>query len=563
MKLYIDDEEISIYNGAKVLDVVRAYFAQRNEKLPNKLPVVTDAYGNSVELNGELSEGNHLYINIRNKGNLKTIVTTPKVIHIIALLGISLLMGCNTNQKGKETEQSEIKTIEILAVNDMHAALDNFPRFAFMVDSLRSIYPDLLLVSGGDNQTGNPANDQYSEKGMPIIELMNAIKFDLSAVGNHEFDSRLTGFEDISHKAEFDFISANMVLPKEANFKIKPYKIVRTPNNLQIAFVSLLNINKNGIPDSHPDNVIGFAFKDPFKTAQDYLFLKDSCDVFIMLNHMGFEEDVKIAMQMAAESVDLIIGGHSHTKIEKDQIHNGIMITQAGSRLYYATLIRLTVTPEGKLNREMQLLTVGKEGNRRADIQEMVDAYNINPALTEIIAIAEDDFLTSEEVGYLMTDAIRVVSGTDLAFINPGGVRVSKLAKGPVRTRDVYEMDPFGNEVVRINLTGHEIRNLLLSAYNFGDYSSLYPSGMTTRYLFNPDGSLNKVELLTTNGKPFVMDKTYSVVLNHYMAAVYKYDHKDPGQSLFRTSAEVTIDYLKTLKTIPSYRGVKRVKMVR
>ena len=105
---------------------------------------------------------------------------------------------------------AKAKTIEILAVNDMHAALDNFPRFAFMTDSLRTIYPNLLLVSGGDNQTGNPANDQYPKKGMPIIELMNAVNFDLSAVGNHEFDSRLTGFEHITHQAKFDFLNANL-----------------------------------------------------------------------------------------------------------------------------------------------------------------------------------------------------------------------------------------------------------------------------------------------------------------------------------------------------------------
>ncbi|MDD2550742.1 MAG: bifunctional metallophosphatase/5'-nucleotidase, partial [Bacteroidales bacterium] len=218
---------------------------------------------------------------------MKTIFTTSKVICAVFLLGASLLMGCSTNQKAKVAELSQAKTVEILAVNDMHAALDNFPRFAFMADSLRALYPNLLLVSGGDNQTGNPANDQYPEKGMPIIELMNAVKFDLSAVGNHEFDSRLAGFETITHKAEFDFISTNIELPRDASFRIKPYRIVEIPNGLKIAFVSFLDINHNGIPDSHPDNVKGFMFKDPFRTAQEYLFLKDSCDVFVMLNHMG------------------------------------------------------------------------------------------------------------------------------------------------------------------------------------------------------------------------------------------------------------------------------------
>ncbi len=162
-----------------------------------------------------------------------------------------------------------------------------------------------------------------------------------------------------------------------------------------------------------------------------------------------------------------------------------------------------------------------------------------------------------------MSDAIRVNAGTEIALTNPGGVRVSTLAKGVVRTKDVYEMDPFGNEMVLFKLTGHEMRNLLLSAFTFDGYLPIYPSGMSTRYILNSDGKLKDVEIFTSDGKPFDLDKTYSVIMSNYMASTYKYDHKDAGQGLFRSSAEATIDYLKALKTIPSYRGMQRVKMAR
>lgn len=492
---------------------------------------------------------------------MKTICTELKVIVGLTVLSVSLLVGCGTSRKVSELPQN--KTVEILAVNDMHAAIDNFPRFAFMVDSLRTIYPHLLLVSGGDNQTGNPANDQYPQKGMPIIELMNALNFDLSAVGNHEFDSRLAGFEHITHKAAFDFLSANIQQPTGSDFRVKPYKIVETPNGLKIAFVSFLNINVNGIPDTHPDNVKGFVFYDPYKKAQEYLFLKDSAHLFVMLNHMGFEEDVKLANEVPVESVDLIIGGHSHTKIDKDQIHNGIMITQAERKLKYATLIKLTKSPEGAVKREMKLLTVGKNGSKRSDIQAMVDKYNNNPALTQTIATAQDDFTSFAEIGYMMMDALRKGTGADIALINPGGVRISKLPKGSVRTRDVYEMDPFGNEIVQYNLSGHEIRNLLLAAFTLDDNIPIFPSGITTRYLLNSDGSLKDVELLTPAGEPLDKDKMYTVVMNDYMASTYKYNHQDPGQGLFRPTAETTIEYLKELKTIPSYRGMQRIQIVK
>ncbi|HKM94962.1 MAG TPA: hypothetical protein VJY41_15030 [Prolixibacteraceae bacterium] len=67
MKLFVNDEEITIHHGAKVLDLMRAYYAQHKKKLPRKLPIVTDAYDNSVAPDGELSEGNHLYIKTKDK----------------------------------------------------------------------------------------------------------------------------------------------------------------------------------------------------------------------------------------------------------------------------------------------------------------------------------------------------------------------------------------------------------------------------------------------------------------------------------------------------------------
>ena len=65
--------------------------------------------------------------------------------------------------------------VTILSVNDMHAAIDLMPRFAALVDSLRGVYPDLLVFSAGDNRTGNPINDQYDPVNYPMIAMMNQV----------------------------------------------------------------------------------------------------------------------------------------------------------------------------------------------------------------------------------------------------------------------------------------------------------------------------------------------------------------------------------------------------
>ena len=583
MKIIVNSTPLELHEGAKVKDAILKYYTQLGKKSPKRLPPVEDRYGNTVASDGELTEGNTLFVKAKHKkGPLVSIV-------ILAVMASGLLLACGTGKKAITSRQSERqaatsikgdrqeitssqgekqeitssqgeKQAVIFAVNDMHAAIDNFPKLAYLVDSLRGIYPDMLLVGAGDNQTGNPVNDQYPEKGLPMITLMNAVGFDLSAVGNHELDSRPAGFSNLTHKANFDFTCANISINDSLKIKVSPYKVITLPNGLKLAFLSLLHINKNGIPDTHPDNTRGFTFRSPFETAPEYLYLKDQSDIFIALTHLGFENDVILAETMPA-GIDLIIGGHSHTKVEKEHIHNGILITQAESKLKYGTLIKLSVESNGPLQRNMQLIDIRDSKNEKASIRAMVDKYNDNPMLKEKVATAMDDFSSYEELGYLMADAQRDAAKADIALVNPGGVRINYLAKGPVTLMNIYQLDPFGNELVVTNLTGEEILSLMYAAYSIDDNHPVYPSGIRTKLKIDADGKLSDVSLLTESGGPLDMNQTYTVAMNNYMTQVYKYNHNDPGQSLFTETAVAIINYLKKTQNLRSYRGEKRVQI--
>ncbi len=119
-------------------------------------------------------------------------------------------------------------------------------------------------------------------------------------------------------------------------------------------------------------------------------------------------------------------------------------------------------------------------------------------------------------------------------------------------------MDPFGNETVRFCLTGIEIRSLLINAFELDEFLPIYPSGMHSRYTLTDGRNVKDVRLFMSDGTPLDMNKTYTVVMNNYMASVYKYEHKDPGIGLFMPTAESTIEYLRDLKRIPSYKNEKR-----
>jgi len=573
MKITVNDTLLDLHNGARVRDAIAGFYKHEGRKVPERLPVAEDRYGNIVAPDGALTDGNALFILSGRKKRTRLIRL------LVVILAAGLLFACSSTRhaatspdmkkQGSTTVAAPAGTVApddrqavIFSVNDMHAAIDNFPKLAWIVDSLRSVYPNLLLIAAGDNQTGNPINDQFPEKGLPMIDLMNTVGFNLSAVGNHEFDTGPEGFSNLILKANFGFICANVSGGGRHSLKISPYKIFTLPNGLKVAFLGLLQLGQNGIPDSHPDNVRDFVFRSPCETALEYLWLKDSSDVFIALTHIGFEEDVKLAETMPA-GIDLIIGGHSHTRVDREQIHNGILITQAENKLKYGTLIRLTVNTDGRITRSMQLIDIRNSKKEKPEIRSMVDRYNDNPVLNQVIATATDDFSSYEELGYLMADAQRAAAGADIALMNPGGVRIDQLPKGPVTIKNVYQLDPFGNELVVTKLTGSEIFSLLRAALPVDEKSPVYTSGITTGTRVNDQGDPEEIKILTNDGKPLDMNQVYTVAMNSYMTQVYRYEHADPGQSLFFTTAEALIRYLKQEGNLRSYRGEKRVRVIR
>ena len=126
----------------------------------------------------------------------------------------SLLFLLATVTNGQRRE------VHILAVNDMHAALEAMPRLAAIADSLRTLYPSLLVLSAGDNRTGNPLNDMYSTSGYPMVALMNQIGFNASALGNHEFD--MNSLPALIGLTNFRYLCANITAADSTGIKTRP-----------------------------------------------------------------------------------------------------------------------------------------------------------------------------------------------------------------------------------------------------------------------------------------------------------------------------------------------------
>lgn len=479
-----------------------------------------------------------------------------KLLLVLALVAVVLyLVLRNPPQSPTEPTKTPVAAgeteIVILSVNDMHAAIDQFPKFASMVDSLRAIYPDMLLFSAGDNRTGNPVNDQYDPVNYPVIELMNRTGFDLCAVGNHEWDANIVSLQNDIELAKFPFLCANVFVPETVNLSIKPF-VTMEHQGVKMAVVGMIEVRHDNIPGTHPKNLTQVCFKRPEMVLPDYKYLRNENDVVLLLSHCGYEDDRKLAQ--TNPWLDAIIGGHSHTLIEKPSEINGVLITQSGSHLKYATLLKLKVVDHELMGKEAVVLDVNKVRKEKSEIKKLVDEFNDAPALNEPLAIAKTKFETPQELGCMITDAIREVSGADFAFQNTGGVRVTHLRKGPITVKDVYSIDPFNNEVVVYQMTGAQVKRFIVNSYRKNGDRPSYVSGMT--YSVGDDG---KSVWVNMEGENFSSKKVYKVAMNSYMASTVNIESEDEGRSMFMTSEEMIIEFLRKHKEV-DYQSVVRTK---
>ncbi len=452
-------------------------------------------------------------------------------------------------QKHKSTE------IIILHTNDMHSKIDNFGKLAYLADSLRKTHKYVFLVAAGDNFTGNPIVDMYPDKGYPMIDLMNKLHFDATAMGNHEFDMGQEMQNKRRKQANFPFISCNIDATGTALKQPEPFVILKA-GKIKIPFLGIIQLGENGMPDSHPSRLEGLKFTDGIEKAKDFLWLKDKYGMLIGLTHLGVEADEPLAM--AYPQFDLIIGGHSHTTMTQPMMVNGVMIVQTGSGLKNVGKTTLQVT-EGKItDRRYELIPLAGISGTKPEVQAMIDKYNSNEEMNRVIAFAETAFDTEEELGCMMTDAITARLKSDFAFQNGGGIRISSLPQGNILLKDIFRLDPFGNQVVTFTMTYDEIKSLIINAYNREKKIDLVPSGMTYTVTINSEGICTDVDMKDTSGNAFDKYKSYTVGVNSYISASYKFNHTDPGTTNYNTTAQTLLDYLGEVKKV-NYEGVKRV----
>ncbi len=453
---------------------------------------------------------------------------------------------------------AEKKEIHILAANDMHAQINVFPQLAALIDSLRTEDPSLLVFSAGDNRTGNPFNDKYEIPAYPMVSLMNMVGFNGSAVGNHEFDvhslSRLIGLSN------FRYLCANAFPSDSVNIKFVPYQVFDV-EGLKVGVIGCIQLSPKGIPSSHPDNLEGISFKPTEEILPQYEWLSKECDATILLSHLGYPDDIKMAEKFSW--LDLIIGGHTHTQLKGDEFKNGVLITQNKNKFGQVTYITLTVEDGKVTNKKAEYIDIKKYPKRSKTVKAMVDFFNNNSDFKRIVGMADTPFECKEELGCMMCDAFMSETHSEIAIENPGGVRIDSHPAGDITVFDVLEIDPFDNHAVILDLTGYEIVRMLRSYCHDTMHSFPFVGGMQCEITLDKNNpqKIKNVKLLTLDGKKFDMKRKYRVVTNSYVPATSEIP-EGSEHALNVQTTDLIIRYLEKEQTV-SYQGVRRLKIIK
>ena len=499
-------------------------------------------------------------------------------MRIIILFSVFFsLLGC-TSSNPESSSSPSTQYLTVLHTNDNHGRFWQNEKGEYgmaarktLIDSLRNEAKKqghaVILLSGGDINTGIPESDLQQAE--PDFKGMSLLGYDAMALGNHEFDNPIKVLNKQQQWATFPLLSANIFEKATGEHAFESYKVFEK-NGLKIAVIGLTTTDTAKI--GNPQYIGHLEFKDPTevtaKLAKE-IKAKYNPDVTIALTHMGHyvdahfginaPGDVTLARSLPANTLDMIIGGHSQepvcmsdTNVNDDNFkpglackpdqQNGTWIMQAHEWGKYVgkaefklegeklTLIDYTLMPVNLYVDKVQADGSTQEvlANEYIKPDPTLEAFlatyqakgakQIAGKIGSVDARLEGD---RSKVRYQQTNLARVIIqaqmnavGADFGLISGGGIR-SGIEAGEISYKDVLKVHPFKNRITYIDWQGSDLFSYLSTVTSFpadaGAYLQYHKISFDRK-----NGELMNVYI---NGKALDKNKTYRMSLNSYNAS--------------------------------------------
>ncbi len=375
---------------------------------------------------------------------------------------------------------SHLKKLTILHSNDLHGdftaqqvddrLVGGVSRLSGYVQKVRREEENVLYAISGDMFQGSLIDSEY--KGVSTIEIMNMLTPDVATLGNHEIDYGIGHLLFLEKCARFPIINANLYI-KGSHTRLFRSHIILEIGGMRILFIGILT--EEVLAKAKKEAHIG-ALVDVHEAAAEVGRICDSyrtedIDFTVLLTHIGFEADKELAALLdPAWGVDVIIGGHSHTLMTEPCVVAGIPIVQAATGTDQIGRFDILVDTEQNAieSYQWELIPID-EAHCPRDMaleavlnryQEATDA-KYSRYITRFGGVYTHPRRDREsELGRLFADILRDSLGLDLMLFGSGSLRGT--AMGPiVEYRDLIEMFPYDETVIRVVLTGAQLKAAL------------------------------------------------------------------------------------------------------
>jgi 5'-nucleotidase len=504
-----------------------------------------------------------------------------RLLSVTTAMVLLLVIGLTASGGAGAATSSRLVEVQLLAINDFHGNLDppagssgrigsidagGVEYLATHIAQLQAANPNTLVVSAGDLIGASPLLSALFHD-EPTIEAMNLLGLDINAVGNHEFDEGAAELLRMQNGgchptdgcldgdgfagADFQFLAANVVRKANGKTLFPAYKI-RSFGGVKLGIIGVV---LEGTPTIvTPSGVAGLEFRDEAETVNALIpqLRAKGVNAITVLIHEGgvqsgtFNGCVGISgaivdiVNRFDPAVDAVISGHTH-QAYNCQLNN-MLVTSASSFGRLVTDVDLTIDQaSGEVTRmAANNLIVTRDVATDAGQTSLLAKYRAlaTPIANRVIgSITADSTRTTNPAGEsALGDVIAdaqladtASAGAQAAFMNPGGIRADLTyagsaageGDGNVTYGEAFTVQPFGNSLVTMTLTGAQIDQLLEQQFDnptAGQTRILQVSASLT-YTWSasaPTGS--KVDMIAINGTPVDPNAAYRVTVNSFLA---------------------------------------------
>lgn len=388
-----------------------------------------------------------------------------------------------------------------------------------------------LVLDAGDWFQGTPEGSL--SRGAAVVELFNALPYDAVTAGNHEFDYGEPNLRLLAGRLTVPLLSANIY--EKASGRRLPYArpwLIKNVAGVKVGLFGLITSKTKSL--SFPRHTKDLEFRREVEEAKAAVkaLRARGASVVIALTHVGFEKpdgppfegDQTIAAEVAG--IDLIVGGHTHTFLKEPlrEATHGTLIVQAGTGL----------SALGEVVLEIDEVSGQVLSSRARLVDLWLDETGEDPAVAElvakqqravsniydvVVATAAEALVRNAEgessLGSWMTDCLRRWAGTQAAFQNGGGIRAD-LRRGPVTVRDLFNVMPFDNRVVKLKMRGRHLKEAV--DHGVGARGMLQLSGLEVLYR-RPEKPGRRLKSLRVSGKPLEEDAVYTAAALDFMVS--------------------------------------------